>query len=358
MRDIRGASIKYYNANDRNRNTGDCVIRSLTLAYDMPYADVRRELIKLGGTDGTWNRRYIYQQFIKNHGYVDHGKPERGSTTLDEFADTHPSGTYLVQTERKANSNQSGHIVCLEDGDVWDTWNSLGWYVEEWWKVKEESSSVSSNIDEAAIQQITDGLSAYCEKIRKKMPWVYLDIFPGRPEKDGYTGTIIVRMMTNDQYPEMYSHLIDKGIIRKMFTRSLRLIIKFHPKLSYEDNMKTTFEKARVQLREWAYQIRKAVEDEDRAYKVTSHPGFMGNRILLSKLPAWAQDKITYLVDNDEFYSGYRDRDRYYAEMDADPNDPRYEENKVVTFYADTLRDLLDYLEMYRTHYNRFGYDY
>lgn len=357
MHSVNSASVKYYNANDRNRNTGDCVIRSLTLAYDMPYSDVRRELIGLGGTDGTWNRRYIYHKFISSHGYVDHGKPERGSITLEEFADSHPSGTWLVQLERKAYSNQSGHIVCLEDGNVWDTWNSLGWFVEEWWEVKEQSSQISSNIDTDALDQISSVLSAYCTKIQKKMPWAYVYISSKRVEKDGYTGTIVARVSSNEKYAEMYKHLIDSRSIRREFVKTLRLVIKFHPKLSYEQNIKNTSEKARVQLREWAYQIRKVVEDEDRAYRVVANPSFHGDRILLSKMPEWARPKIISLWDYSEYGSSWYG-DRYSAEMEADPEDPRYETNKFVSFSEDTLKELIHDMEMYRSDFKRLNYDY
>lgn len=60
-----------YNANVKGADVGDCFARSLSLAYNIPYKQVRKELL-----DG---RRYDYedinsdsntQRYIRNKGYI------------------------------------------------------------------------------------------------------------------------------------------------------------------------------------------------------------------------------------------------------------------------------------------------
>ena len=64
----------------------------------------------------------VYKRVIKAYDGSDKLKPEEKGITVGEFADTH-SGTYLIQSGRTPSS--SNHLVCVVDGEVFDTWNSL-----------------------------------------------------------------------------------------------------------------------------------------------------------------------------------------------------------------------------------------
>lgn len=53
--------------------------------------------------------------------------------TLANFAEDHPKGTYIVAL--------SGHVVCVQDGVIWDSWDSGGGVPLYFW-VKENEHGV------------------------------------------------------------------------------------------------------------------------------------------------------------------------------------------------------------------------
>lgn len=110
---------KKFNPNPSARRVGDCVIRAICKALDIDWettfsgvmvkacrcricrlANVFGEHISgnmvSAGTSWTTHSQYVY--------------------TVDDFCRDHPVGTYILAID--------GHVVCVQDGFYWDTWDS------------------------------------------------------------------------------------------------------------------------------------------------------------------------------------------------------------------------------------------
>lgn len=108
-----------HNKNPKGRNVGDCTVRAISAATgedwestywglciqgammcNMPSGDeVWGEYLKSKG----WNRR-----FLPNDCPICY--------TVEDFCREYPSGTYIV--------GMDGHVVCVENGKLLDTWDS------------------------------------------------------------------------------------------------------------------------------------------------------------------------------------------------------------------------------------------
>lgn len=62
--------------------------------------------------------------YLRRHGFQRELAPE--DTTVAEFADAHPNGTYILAL--------SGHVVCIQDGLLYDSWDSGNEIVLYFWK--------------------------------------------------------------------------------------------------------------------------------------------------------------------------------------------------------------------------------
>ena len=59
------------------------------------------------------------EKVMEGEGYVldeEFKKSKRKDLTVNEFALTHPYGTYFLNTH--------GHLLCVKDGEYWDSWDS------------------------------------------------------------------------------------------------------------------------------------------------------------------------------------------------------------------------------------------
>ena len=131
-----------YNANKDDVAKGDCTIRALSLAYNIPYEKVSREFRgHARGETYQFNTKPNIEWFIKEHGYegdqvfipIEDYEPMRHGPvpTVGEFVDAHPNGTYLILTGKGwMFGDNYNHIVCCIDGDVYDSWNSEDQYVK------------------------------------------------------------------------------------------------------------------------------------------------------------------------------------------------------------------------------------
>lgn len=121
-----------YNPNPTGRSVGDCAVRALskalridwesayTLASDAGYA-----MGDMPSADSVWGavlrQAGFYRQAIPSS-YPD-------DYTVRDFCRDHPRGTYVL--------GLGGHVVAIEDGDYYDSWDSgqetpvYTWYRKE-----------------------------------------------------------------------------------------------------------------------------------------------------------------------------------------------------------------------------------
>lgn len=111
----------YYNANPYKIRVGDCVIRAISKALNQSWEDTFIDLTiqaylmgDLLSSNAVWHAYLRSKNFIRD--IVSNDCPE--CYTIEDFCNEHPKGTYIIGT--------GTHAVCVEDGCVYDTWNSSG----------------------------------------------------------------------------------------------------------------------------------------------------------------------------------------------------------------------------------------
>lgn len=139
-------SFVYYNANYRNKNTGDCVVRAISKFFNTSWLNTFMELSILAGEDGNViqdNECWI--KYLNNKGLtqIDLINEYSEFYTLDDFCYDHPKGRYIVSldvgyvdlyTSADSGVVMSNHVVCVIDGTYYDTWKSGGEAAIQCWK--------------------------------------------------------------------------------------------------------------------------------------------------------------------------------------------------------------------------------
>ena len=345
------AAYKEYNANTKDNYVGDCVKRSLSIAYGLDYDVVSRELNEIKRSLGApaFNVRQVYDNFISRHSGVRYGRASGWNLpkncTVQQFAEIHPVGTYLVVCGKSAQT--PNHMVCVLDGDIWDSWDSSNEIVHGIYCISESASTTISDftVDDVR-EEIFEHVQSCLNKSKSKMPWA--DFSLRDPVRlDDYT--IQQRIYCNIHVGD----LIDA--INKALSCSYTYTIKLNPRMSLEENLRSLKEKLWFKIREWAYAVRKDIEEYLIWRSLETHPDFSGSKDILVKLPEWCRSRIHYIVDNGPS-SDYGSR--YAVYMDALEGDPRASALPEVEFYSGTVTELKSDLQRYKTNYSRVGYDY
>lgn len=129
-------SFIYYNPNPLGKHTGDCVIRAITKLLNATWYDVSDDLYEYSRTKADMqNANDVWQSYIELLGYKKHKIQDLCPFcySVEEFCKDHPFGKYIlavaVNYRDYFNTAHSGkpignHVVCVEDGKYYDTWNS------------------------------------------------------------------------------------------------------------------------------------------------------------------------------------------------------------------------------------------
>ena len=125
--------FKKYDAGKGKRQpgqNGDCQVRALITASGMGYAEAWDVLYRLQGKYRTCGFDLCY---YLERGELGAGKTmsfpaERGKSrmTAGEFAEKHPKGSYVLR--------QAHHVVAVEDGIVYDTFDCTDRCVFRAWR--------------------------------------------------------------------------------------------------------------------------------------------------------------------------------------------------------------------------------
>ena len=125
------STFHYYNANPKNRITGDCRIRAISVACEVPYNQVVMDLAKIQcetGYDQCCNQGIDI--LLKQYGWVKHKQPRKDDNTKytgKEFCER-------ARTYENYIANIGGHhIVAIVKGKVWDIWDSTGGCIGNYW---------------------------------------------------------------------------------------------------------------------------------------------------------------------------------------------------------------------------------
>lgn len=120
------------NLNPFGQDTGDCVIRAITLALNYNWFMVHDELSFLSRkmADMPSSNR-VWKQYLKDKGYVEEMAQNTcpNCLTVEKFCKTHPRGRYILSTCEYSKANDGimvtgTHVVAVIDGDYYDSWDS------------------------------------------------------------------------------------------------------------------------------------------------------------------------------------------------------------------------------------------
>ena len=351
------ADWKQYNANSRNRHTGDCVVRSISLAYGKDYDETHKELLSFAHDMEADNYYYVsvFSRYLSTLGHkgqmgteafyslCGHSK-QIEPVTIEDFCKDNPTGTYILLNGKKPGG--SGHLACVIDGNLYDSWDSSKQYVTRVWIIESSATKNVEVVDISSLERdVYEKINSFLVTQPKKMPYASFEYISLHDENDIDYGMAFMVAMTIDTERDLVAY---DGVYNKRF------IVKCNPRKPYEDQIAALLEKARVAVREWIYAYRKDIEDLRKMRTIKTHPNFHGSRMLLTKFPEWITPLIIQAVD----YGSSENYDRYEVFIEALPGDPRGEELPEVRFYANTIPELRSYFEDYKDNYHRLDYDY
>ena len=126
--------FKYHNQNPHNKITGDCVVRAISFALDIPYNDVVMEIAKFQCKTGYQVNYHREGAFLKKVYGIEQCKQlkhyDNTKYTLKEFIEEKPKGVYLVLLPH--------HMTVIKNGvnyDIWDCTKSTR-KTGVYWKIK------------------------------------------------------------------------------------------------------------------------------------------------------------------------------------------------------------------------------
>ena len=110
---------KEYNCNPVRKRVGDCTVRAISKALEQDWETTYIGLSLQGFMMADLpSANAVWGAYLRNKGFRRYIIPEEcpDCYCLADFAAEHPHGIYILAL--------SGHVVCVCDGDIYDTWDS------------------------------------------------------------------------------------------------------------------------------------------------------------------------------------------------------------------------------------------
>ena len=126
-------SYRNYNPNPIARNVGDCAVRAIAKALDIDWEKAFMLLMAsayqmgdMPSSDAVWGA------VLRQHGFYREVVPNTcpDCYTARDFCIDHPKGVFVLAF--------GGHVACVRDGDLYDTWDSTNLYPQFYWYRKDE----------------------------------------------------------------------------------------------------------------------------------------------------------------------------------------------------------------------------
>lgn len=109
----------YYNPNPNGKNVGDCVIRAISKATNKDWESVYTGICVTGYSMCDMpSANCVWGAYLRGNGFARDVVPNECPEcySVADFAREHPQGTYILAL--------TGHVVCVKDGDWYDSWDS------------------------------------------------------------------------------------------------------------------------------------------------------------------------------------------------------------------------------------------
>jgi len=109
----------FFNSNPKNVRVGDCAVRAVSKAVGQDWTDAYIGLAAEGlALRDMPSANYVWGMYLKKYGFEEHmiSSVCPNCVTVAEFANNHPKGRFVLATQN--------HVVCVIDGNYFDTWDS------------------------------------------------------------------------------------------------------------------------------------------------------------------------------------------------------------------------------------------
>ena len=351
-----------YNANAYGRDTGDCVIRAISLAFGKDYKKVASDLHKMRRE---WNYEYWniapnFEKVLDSYGII---KTEdfRNEVTMTEaeFAEKNSSGTYILSTGKDKDRKRS-HLVCVIDGDIYDSWDSSNRYVKYVYVVKygkdninnikmtsSRSSELRVYITHSFIEKFRNGLSTYEYGSMMKINSVLV-------YNNGYRYKI-----SAFYYPRFNDAINEYFDVRDRIV-NIGFEINLNPRLNSIQVIDDLIDNQVAHLKRIIPRRVKEILSNyeiatNNANSVNANPYFsMNDREIINQLPIWCRSFIVEVTDNSDIYNYSSDSVyKYEVIMNALKDDPQFDSDNQVGFYANSIKDLISQINRYKKNYSR-----
>ena len=124
-------TFKYYNANPKNKHTGDCTIRAICTALEQPYEQTVKELVELWlktGYEMTDSR--CFNKYLELKGWIKNRQPRKADNTK------YTGKEFVKIFKGTCVANIGGnHTVCIKNGKILDIWNSTNGCIGNYWTI-------------------------------------------------------------------------------------------------------------------------------------------------------------------------------------------------------------------------------
>lgn len=126
------STFRYFNANPKNRITGDCVFRAFTLAMQQDYNKTVMEMAELMCETGyALNDKKGEERYLAKKGWVKHSQPRKADGTKytgKEFCEQ-----LALKNQRYIAHIGGHHMVAIVGGKVNDIWDSTDGCIGNYW---------------------------------------------------------------------------------------------------------------------------------------------------------------------------------------------------------------------------------
>ena len=122
-----------YNANPVGNIAGDCVIRAISKATDVSWEEVYAKIALQGFLMSDMpSANRVWMTYLKNAGFRKYIIPDTcpDCYTVRDFCMDNPDGTFVLWVD----GQQNGHVVCVIDGNYYDTWDSGNEFPVFFWR--------------------------------------------------------------------------------------------------------------------------------------------------------------------------------------------------------------------------------
>lgn len=108
-----------YNANPSGKRVGDCTVRAIALALNRPWEEVYTDLAVEGlRRHDMPSANHVWGTYLRENCFRREALPNTcpDCYTIHDFCRDHPKGIYVLALQ--------SHVVCVRNGDHYDTWDS------------------------------------------------------------------------------------------------------------------------------------------------------------------------------------------------------------------------------------------